>query len=288
VVSFLGRDDGGVGHQREMDSWIGHQVGLELVQVDIESSVKSEGSSDGGYHLSDEPVQVGVARSLNVQVSSADVVDSLVVDHEGTVRVLEGGMGSEDGVVGFNNSRGDLRSRVDSKLEFTLLSVINTQSLKEKRCEPRSGSSTEGVEDEESLKTGTLVSQFPDPIQTKIDDLLSDGVVTSSVVIGGIFLSSDELFRMEELSVGSSPYFINNSWLQVQEHSSRNVFSSSSLAEEGVEGVITTSDSLVRGHLTIRLDTVFQAVEFPTSITDLNSGLTEMDRDTLTHGLAEI
>ena len=95
-------------------------------------------------------------------------------------------------------------------------------------------------------------------------------------------LSSDELFRVKELSVGSSPHFINNSRLQVQEHSSRNVFSGSGLAEEGVEGVITASDSLVRGHLTIRLDTVLQTVQFPTSITDLDTGLTKMDRDTLT------
>ena len=94
-------------------------------------------------------------------------------------------------------------------------------------------------------------------------------------------LSSDKLFRVEELSVGSSPHFINNSRLQVQEHSSRNVFSGSSLAEESVEGVITTSDGLVRRHLTIRLDTMLQTVQFPTSITDLDTGLTKMDRDTL-------
>ena len=95
-------------------------------------------------------------------------------------------------------------------------------------------------------------------------------------------LSSDELFRVEELSVGSSPHFINNSRLQVQEHSSRNVFSGSGLAEEGVEGVITASDSLVRGHLTIRLDTVLQTVQFPTSITDLDTGLTKMNGNALT------
>ena len=61
--------------------------------------------------MSDEPVQVGVARSLNVQVSSADVVDGLVVDHEGTVGVFEGGMGSQDGVVGLNHGGGDLKGR---------------------------------------------------------------------------------------------------------------------------------------------------------------------------------
>ena len=87
---------------------------------------------------------------------------------------------------------------------------------------------------------------------------------------------------MEELSVGSGPHFINHSRLQVEEHSSRNMFPGSSLAEERVERVITTSDGFVRGHLTIRLDTVLQTVQFPASITDLNSGLTEMNRNTLT------
>ena len=101
-------------------------------------------------------------------------------------------------------------------------------------------------------------------------------------------LSGDELFRMEELSVGSGPHFIDHSRLQVKEHSSRNVFPGSSLAEERVERVITTSDGLVRWHLTIRLDTVLQTVQFPASITDLNSGLTEMNRNALTLKFKEL
>ena len=94
-------------------------------------------------------------------------------------------------------------------------------------------------------------------------------------------LSSDELLWMEKLSVGSSPHFVNNSWLQVKKHSPRNVFPGSSLAEEGVKRIITTSYGLVRRHLTIRLDTVLQAVEFPASISNLDTGLTNMNRDTL-------
>ena len=82
----------------------------------------------------------------------------------------------------------NLRSRVDSELKFTLLSVVHTQSLEKKRGKSRSGSSTEGVEDKESLKSGTLVSQFPDSVQAEIDNLFSDGVVASSVVVGSIFL----------------------------------------------------------------------------------------------------
>ena len=70
--------------------------------------------------------------------------------------------------------------------------------------------------------------------------------------------------------------------LQVNEHGTGHVLASTSLAEEGVEGVITASDGLVRGHLAIRLDAVLQAVQFPAGITDLDTGLANVDRDALT------
>ena len=137
------------------------------------------------------------------------------------------------------------------------------------------------MEDEESLETSALISQFPDSVQAKVNNLLADGVVTTSVVVGSILLSSDELFGVEELSVGSSPYFIDNGGFQVKEDGTRNVLASSSLAEEGVESIISTSNGFVRRHLTIRLDTMFQAVKFPAGITDLDTGLSEMNRDAL-------
>ena len=87
------------------------------------------------------------------------------------------------------------------------------------------------MEDEESLETSTLISQLPDPVKTEIDDLLSDGVVTSSVVVSGILLSSDQLLRVEKLSVSSSSDLIDDSGLQIQEDSSGNVLSRSGLAE---------------------------------------------------------
>ena len=74
-------------------------------QGNVQGTVESEGCGDGRYDLSDQPVQVGVSGPLNIEVTSADIVDGLVVDHhhEGmTVRVLQGRVGGEDGVVGFS------------------------------------------------------------------------------------------------------------------------------------------------------------------------------------------
>ena len=121
VVSLLRGDDWSIGDEREMDPWVGHQVGLELGEIHVESSVKPQRRRDGGDDLPDQPVQVGVSGTLNVQVAAADVVDGLVVHHEGTVGVLEGGVGGEDRVVRLNHRRGHLGSRVDRKLKLGLL-----------------------------------------------------------------------------------------------------------------------------------------------------------------------
>ncbi|TNN59546.1 Melanocyte protein PMEL [Liparis tanakae] len=51
---------------------------------------------------------------------------------------------------------------------------------------------------------------------------------------------------------------------------------------EGVVGIVSSSDGLVAGHLSVRLDPMFQAVKFPAGIANLDSGLTDVDGDTLT------
>lgn len=49
LVSSLGsRDDGSIGNKREMNTRVGHQVGLELVQINVERAIESERRGDGG------------------------------------------------------------------------------------------------------------------------------------------------------------------------------------------------------------------------------------------------
>lgn len=47
LVSSLGsRDDRGIGDQREVNSGVRHQVGLELVQIDVEGTIKTKRGGD--------------------------------------------------------------------------------------------------------------------------------------------------------------------------------------------------------------------------------------------------
>ena len=76
-----------------MDPWVGDQVGLELGHIHIQCSIESQGGSQGRDHLRDQSVQVGVGWPLDVQISPADVVDGLIVEHDSDISVLQEGMG---------------------------------------------------------------------------------------------------------------------------------------------------------------------------------------------------
>ncbi|KAJ8027549.1 hypothetical protein HOLleu_32717 [Holothuria leucospilota] len=147
-----------------MDTWVGYQVGLELGQIHIQGAIKSQGGSDGGYNLTNQTIQVGVGWPLDIQVPSANVIDSLVVNHEGTVRVLQGGMCGQDGVVWLNNSSGDLGCWVNSKLQLRFLAVVDRETLHQQGCKSRPSASTKAVENEETLKARALVSELPNPV----------------------------------------------------------------------------------------------------------------------------
>jgi hypothetical protein len=283
VVSLLSRDDGGVRGKHEMDSGVGHQVGLELRDIHVQGTIETKGSGQRRHDLGNKSVQVGVGRSLNVQVSAAHIVQGLVIKAESTVGMLKKRMGGEDVVVGLHNSGGHLGGRGHSEGKLGLTAVIDRKSLQKKRTKTGSGTSTSGVEDHESLKTGTVIGQLSHAVEHKVNNLLSDGVVTTGVVVGGILLTGDQLLGVVKLSVGTSADLVHHTGLKINHDGTGNVLASTSLRKEGVERVIATADSLIGGHLSIRLDAVLEAVKLPASISGLDTSLTDVDRKTFTH-----
>ena len=139
------------------------------------------------------------------------------------------------------------------------------------------------MKDQESLQTSAVVGQLADAVQAQIDNFFTEGVVSTGEVICSILFAGDQLFRMEQLTVGSGTDLIDDGGLQIDEDGPGDVFASTSLGEEGVESIITTTDGLIGGHLTIRLDTVLQAVQLPAGVTDLDTGLTDVNAEGFTH-----
>ena len=53
-----------------------------------------------------------------------------------------------------------------------------------------------------------MAYQLPNPVQNKINHFFPNSVVTASIVVSSIFFASDQLFRVKQLSVGTSTNFI--------------------------------------------------------------------------------
>ena len=147
-------------------------------------------------------------------------------------------MRAQGGIVGLAHGGGDLGSWVDAELKFGLLAVVDGETLHQERCEPRPSSTTERVEDKESLEASAVVGQLPDPVEHKVDDLLANSVMATSVVVGSVLLARHHLLWVEELPVGASPDLVDDRGLQVEEDSPWNMLPRTSLAEEGREGII--------------------------------------------------
>lgn len=66
VRSLVGGDDGSIGRKHEVNSGVGHQIGLELVDIHIESSRETQGGCQTTNCLAHQAVEVGIPRPLNV------------------------------------------------------------------------------------------------------------------------------------------------------------------------------------------------------------------------------
>jgi hypothetical protein len=92
-------------------------------------------------------------------------------------------VGSKDGVVRLNNGGSGLGSWVNAEFQLNLLAEVNRQTLHKKSTETRSSSTTEGVEDEEALETRAVIGNTANFVQNLINQLLSDSVVTTGIVV---------------------------------------------------------------------------------------------------------
>jgi len=172
---------------------------LELSNINVQSTIETKGGSEGTDDLRNQTIQVGVSWPLDVKVATADIVKSLVTEAESTISVLQKGVSRKHGVVRFDHGCRDLRTGRDSERKFGLAAVVNRKALQKKRTKTGTSTSTSSVEDKETLKSSTVISEFTDTVQDSVDDFLSDGVVSTGVVVSGIFLSTNDLLGVVEL-----------------------------------------------------------------------------------------
>merc|ERR1719487_870509 len=249
----------------------GHKICLEFSNVDVERTIEAQGGCEGGDDLRQEAVQVRVRGSFNVQVAAADVVQSFIVVHDGHVGVFKKRMDAEHGVVRLNNRSRHLRASPDGEAQLRLFAVINGEALQHQAAKSTAGPATNGIVDHEALQAGAIVRKLPNPVKYQIHDFFADGVVAPCKVVCSIFLAGDQLFWMEQLTIGAGAHLIDDRGLQIHKHGARHVLAGTCLAEESVESVVTTANSLVTGHLPIWLDAMLEAEELPAGIANLHA-----------------
>lgn len=157
VGALLSRDDGRITDERVVDARVGHKVGLELVQINVEGTIEAQRRGDGADNLGNQTVEMLVVGPGNIQAATANIVDSLVVNKERAVGVLDGAMSRENGVVGLDDGGGNAGSRVHGEFQLALLAVVGGETLKEEGTETRTCTTTERVEDKETLERGAVI-----------------------------------------------------------------------------------------------------------------------------------
>merc|ERR1719247_149840 len=198
-----------------------------------------------------ETVQVGVCRALNVQVTTADIIESFVVIHDGHVCVFKQRVDAKYRVVRLNDCGSHLGAGPDSETQLGLLAIVHREALQHEAAKTTAGASSDCIVDHEPLQACAVVGQLANTIEHQIHNFFANCVMAAGEVVGGVLLSGDELFRVEELAVGSSTHLIDHSRFEVNHHTARHVLTSPRLREKRIERVITTSNGLVAWHLTI-------------------------------------
>ena len=80
---------GGVAGHEEVETWEGDHVDGQLPQVRVELTWEAQTGRDTGHDDRHEVVEIAVCRGRQLEGTEADIVQGLVVDTEGLVRVLD-------------------------------------------------------------------------------------------------------------------------------------------------------------------------------------------------------
>merc|ERR1719436_1091094 len=280
VARLFHGDDRGEGSGHEVETRERHQVGLELAEVDVQLSVESEGRGHRGDHLGDDHVELGVGRARDVELLLADAVDRLVVKDNRNLGVVQEPVGGEHGVVRLHDARGDLGRRVDLEANLRLLAVVHRNALEDESAETGAGTAADGVVDDEALHVLGVINELAQAVVHLVKDLLADGVVSAGEVVGSILLAVQKELRVEHLRVVAGPDIVNHSRLKVDGDVTGDVLSGAGLLVES--GEVLVDFIVFQG--TVILDLVLIAVLGPNGVTELDTGLADVNGENFAGG----
>ena len=200
----------------------GNHVDSQLPQVRVQLTRETQAGGDTGHDGGDEVVQVTVGGVVELESPHADVVEGLVVDTEGLVRVLNELVDGEGGVVGLDNGIGDLGGRHDGEGGHHAVGELLTDLGDQEGTHTSTGTTTEGVGDLETLEAVAALSLTADDVKNLVDQLSTLSVVTLRPVVTSTRLAENKVVGTEELTKGASADGVHCTRLQVDEDGTGN------------------------------------------------------------------
>jgi hypothetical protein len=85
-----------------------NHVDGQLSEIRVELTRESKAGGDTRHDSGDQVVKISIGWVGELQGPDADIVESLVIDTEGLIRILNQLMNGEGGIIWLDNSVGDL------------------------------------------------------------------------------------------------------------------------------------------------------------------------------------
>lgn len=226
-----------------------HHVDSKLAQVRVQLAGETQRNSDAGHNGRHEVVEVAVGGVGQLQRAHADVVESLVVDAEGLVGVLNQLVDREGSVVGLHDSVGDLGGGHNGKSSHHAVRELLADLGDQQGTHTGTGTAAQRVGNLETLKAVTALSLATNDVQNLVDQLSTLSVVTLGPVVASTGLTENEVVGAEQLAEGTGTDGVHGTGLEIDEDGARNVLVTGSLDEMRVRkgSAIATADGVVDG-----------------------------------------
>ncbi|KAI6748574.1 hypothetical protein HG530_015347 [Fusarium avenaceum] len=226
---------GGKADHKEVQTGERNHVDGKLSEVRVQLTRETETGGDTGHNSGDEVVEVTVGGVRQLQGSHANVVEGFVVDTERLIGVLDQLVDGESGVIGLNDSVGDLRGRNNGEGGHHSVGELLTDLGNEQRTHTSTSTTTERVGDLEALEAIAALGLTADDIKDLVDELSSLSVMTLRPVVSSTRLAENEVVGSEKLTERTSADGIHGTGLQIDEDGTRDVLVAGSLYAHALE-----------------------------------------------------
>lgn len=219
-------------NHEEMETRERHHVHGELAEIRVQLTGETQAGGDTRHDGRDQVVEVTVRRVGELECAHADVVQSLVINAEGLVRVLDQLVNRESSVVGLDNGVRNLGGGHNGESGHHAIRELLADLGDEEGTHTSTGTTTERVRDLETLEAVAALSLATDDVQNLVNKLGTLSVMTLGPVVASTGLTENEVVGTEELAERTGTNGVHGAGFEIDKDSARNILVAGSLVKD--------------------------------------------------------